>query len=259
MEILKENAETEFEKLSVARLETALTAPPRVEVINESRQEFNGNVYYKSKRHGHYYDSIALHYNGTIPFDMNVHHVNENKDNNNVENLILLTRQEHAQLHLGQQQKKKAICEVCGKEFVIGIYHDAHTCSANCRAIKNRKPFKDIKITKECVVCGRLFETSKYRDSKACSPHCGAILAHQSRCMGKTNKQIETMEARVCSICGEVFCTRKRSVTHLCSAVCVNKWNKIKKEATKANNDTEHNEPVVTGDTAPEYSGRPKT
>ena len=47
LKILKENAETEFEKLSVARLETALLPPPVAEAVDETHQIFNGVIYKK--------------------------------------------------------------------------------------------------------------------------------------------------------------------------------------------------------------------
>ena len=66
---------------------------------------------------------------------------------------------------------------------------------------------------------------------------------------------------RVCPICGKDFVVRQSSKKKTCPRECGGKlaWQVRREEAAKANNDTEHNEPVVTGDTAPEYSGRPKT
>ena len=114
LKVLKENAETEFENLSVARLETALTNPPRVEVIDDSHQKFNNNVYYRIKD-GHYNLTTSIHrvvfeyYNGTIPTGYSIHHIDLNPANNDIENLTLLSRDEHAKFHKtvnGETRKK---------------------------------------------------------------------------------------------------------------------------------------------------------
>lgn len=47
-----------------------------------------------------------------------VHHKDENKLNNNIENLELINHGMHQRQHSKKYYDKIAICEVCGKEFV---------------------------------------------------------------------------------------------------------------------------------------------
>lgn len=79
-----------------------------------------------------------------------VHHINENKRDNRIENLVVMTPQEHNDLHKTKHQKTK-ICAVCGKEFTPPTKHRArnHICSKECmqewyrrNGIKERKPIE---------------------------------------------------------------------------------------------------------------------
>ena len=228
LETLKTAAENDFEQLAIERLETALTNPPRVEIVDETHQRFNGLTYYKDKKRGYYYTAVGIHqavwryYCGDIPFDFNIHHVNEHKDDNDIENLQMKSRADHAREHGRNAPKKIFTCVVCGKQFEATNKGTNQTCSDACRTTKNRQPFKDVKETRRCAICGQEFLTSKYREAKTCSPHCGALLARQSRREGITHQNYdEPTEERKCIVCGKNFTARKRSKTKLCSQACV--------------------------------------
>ncbi len=62
-----------------------------------------------------------------------VHHINGNKRDNRIENLVVMTPQEHNELHQTKHPKTK-ICSICGKEFTPPIKHRArnHICSKEC-------------------------------------------------------------------------------------------------------------------------------
>ena len=218
--ILKDNAETDFEKLAVSRLETALTNPPRVEVIDENHQSFNQIVFKKAKDN-HFRVSIQMHravweyYHGEIPDGYVVHHVDFNSKNNNLNNLVLMTYSDHSAIHGSSnaacKKKKKFVCAFCGKEFEAINSGNNQFCSVSCLG-KYRYRNKD-KEKRACVICGKVFETSKYRKSKTCSHHCACVL---------------------------------RGIT-------------MKKEAAKTKNDSGHNDSVIIGHHAEEYCQRLKT
>ena len=51
-------------------------------------------------------------YNGPIPKGYEIHHIDINKDNNEIENLQMVTRKEHHEIHksmLTEERKKKTI------------------------------------------------------------------------------------------------------------------------------------------------------
>ena len=265
IEVLRAAAENDFERLAIDRLETALTNPPRVEVVDDMHQRFNGLIFYKDKKRGYYYENSGIHqavwryYCGEIPFDFNIHHVSGNKDDNDIENLQMKSRADHAREHGAHLEKKIFTCVVCGKKFEATGRVKTLTCSPNCRANKNRKPFKDIKETRQCVICGKKFITSKYRDARTCSPHCTALLARQSRNSGvNRSKYGERYEARQCAVCGKMFAVRARTKTKCCSQICAgmirsNVWKEAQKQS-----DENNLQAVVGGDIARIIAPRPE-
>lgn len=67
-----------------------------------------------------------------------VHHIDGNKLNNDISNLMLMTRSEHAHLHMGRQDEEK-YCEWCGKKLATRTARLCRECSRiNSRKIKNR-------------------------------------------------------------------------------------------------------------------------
>lgn len=188
LQVLKENAETGFEKLSVARLETALTNPPKVNVIDDTHQEFNGKIYSSDKK-GHYSTHNFIHrdvysyYNGEIPNGYVVHHRDFDKSNNALENLQLLSLSKHSAIHVLHHKpflhkKTKIIkkCEWCGKEFETDraiMRFCSHSC---CNAYSANKT-KEERI---CVICGKPFLTKKHKNAKTCSDTCRGLLSKRS-------------------------------------------------------------------------------
>lgn len=82
--------------------------------------------------------------------EMQVHHIDENKSNNCVENLKCMSKEEHQKLHK-QIYPVTKICTICGKEFTP---HEtkrkrAKTCSYDCwlKTIKMTTDSQKVKIS----------------------------------------------------------------------------------------------------------------
>lgn len=92
---------------------------------------------FKRNRDGHFVTSIAYHQYvmlqnlGYIPRGQCIHHKDFDYDNNNFENLQILTFSEHAKVHKKTDlQEKKCVC--CGKIF-MGIRNKRiKYCSKTC-------------------------------------------------------------------------------------------------------------------------------
>ena len=184
LQVLKDNAENDFEKLAVARLETALFNPPRVEIIDDTHQKFNGVVYNEKPSDTHYRSFISLHravysyYHGEIAEGYSIHHIDLNPTNNNIENLIALTDEEHHTLHC-QLNEAEYICDYCGKKIVKSCFNTNvkhHFCNRTCKALWRNENVNIIEQT--CVICGKKFTTRKRGENTAitCSKSCSMFL-----------------------------------------------------------------------------------
>lgn len=193
---LRTLAENDFERHRIDVLERDLHEPPQVEVIDEEHQKFDGIIYRKQKGNcrGHYVYGNSLHrvvyqyYHGAIPADYDIHHVNENKDDNNADNLICLSRSKHRRLHGGKTLKDKPlrhmnkICKACGSPF-MGKSNREY-CSVDCRYAHWRsKQYEDA----VCSVCGKTYKRFKYNRGDVCSTACAISKAHEIYMKNHTN------------------------------------------------------------------------
>lgn len=141
---------------------------------------FNGYKYYKQKT-GYYqmaetnkrkqlgierrlHRAIWKFYNGDIPKGYQVHHKDENKDNNDISNLELLSASEHAKLHScrakvwwhttkGKKANKKGIRNAKAWHSSEEGYkwHSEH----------QKETIKKMIIEETCLECGNAFTTFK--------------------------------------------------------------------------------------------------
>jgi len=227
LEVLRNFAENDFELHRIDVLEKDLTAPPVAEQIDGTHQKFNG-VIYKRNSGGHYLNfnlihrDIWIYYNGEIPTDdtYEIHHKNENKADNDISNLQLLTKSEHHKLHILNSPQRKMVCEVCGEIFYSNsIKRTVRCCSKKCtqrlRYVKKHE-------IRNCAFCGKEFWVYKNSKTNCCSQSCAKKLHHQTT--PKTEK--------ICSICGNKFYTEVGNKLY-CSKNCARIARRYYKNKTK--------------------------
>lgn len=192
---------------------------------------FNGYKFRKDLKTGYYLSTRKtdigraerLHryvwrfYNGDIPEGYHVHHVDEDKSHNEIENLSLLPSGEHASLH-GNERWERETDKM--KENLIEnaapaskAWHASeegrkwHSFHAR-QVIDSLEP--QIYICEYCHKEYRAFPTGRHR---FCSGACSSAFRRKS---GVDD------EKRTCGVCGEEFYAGKYTKIKTCSRRCGN-------------------------------------
>lgn len=231
LEVLRNFAENDFELHRIDVLEKDLTAPPKVEVIDDTHQKFNGNIYAPNK-YGRYISApkylnreIFAYYYGEIPEGYEIHHKNENKTDNDISNLQMLTKSEHMFLH---SQNKAVLteftCKECGKIFYANKTVKNYFCSPKCRSAWRRHNRID-DIEKPCSYCGKIFTSNKYDNSDYCSSAC----ANRAK---SNHKVLHKKTFFKCQVCGKIYKSQNNGHNKFCSNHCKNKNRRLKKAPT---------------------------
>jgi len=83
-----------------------------------------------------------------------VHHINGNPLDNDISNLQVLTKSEHAKLHNTVYHDKEAVCEVCGKTFIW-------------TSIRQRRYYTDLKRGLNRIIsCSASCSSKRARDTQ---------------------------------------------------------------------------------------------
>lgn len=225
LESLKAEMTTSREMEIIKECENKLFAKiPSVEIIDERRRKFNGIIFYESKREGRYFTAVPLHKAvymyayGEIPDGYEIHHIDFDPTNNEIENLILLTHTEHMKIHAKinsskcRHLKSKFICKNCGKEYETVYNGNNMFCSRKCQRQYNYRNSNQ-QEKRICIVCGKGFTVHKYSKTKICSKEC----------LSKFNYNPKIHIIKKCVTCGIEFETTKTHNKKYCSRECYHK------------------------------------
>lgn len=211
--LLRECVETPQESFAVEEMIRKVNGDMLpIETVSETRTKCNGFTFHKNN-HGRFVGSIGLHrfiwtyFNGEIPDGYEIHHRDFDKDNNDIANLELVTKDEHQRIHAERKiAHKKSVftCAVCGKEFQAVNRGNNTYCSAEC---KHKANHEHDKVERICLVCGQIFSADKHKDTKCCSRKCAG-------------KLLEKQETRICPTCGKEFSTCASGSRKYCSMEC---------------------------------------
>lgn len=106
---------------------------------------------------------------------LDVHHIDGDKDNNDISNLQLINKIQHVTMHAKEQLHTKIvkICEWCGEKYESSnnVAHKQRFCSNKCKA-KYRRANGLNNTTRICKQCGKEFICDICSRTQFCSRQC---------------------------------------------------------------------------------------
>lgn len=239
---LRALAENDFERHRLDVLEKDLIAPPKVEQVDETRQKFNDAIYRQTKD-GHLFYNEPIHravwsyYNGEIPVGYHIHHVDFDKSNNQIENLVCIPQNEHMKLHKSLETQVENVCQTCGKKFFSKA--KKNFCSQTCWQ-KSKGEIKTCAFCNQeflayiegqeccCQKCAYALQTQRKKQIVRVCQNCGKEFTGRigkfccNKCYQQFRYRTETVE-RTCIVCGKTFWASKHSQGKTCSHRCAGK------------------------------------
>lgn len=148
---------------------------------------YNGRYYeYRGTRSLGRKDRDRLHraiwkaHNGPIPAGFDVHHIDDDRTNNALENMALLSRSDHMRHHVAgrtdlkaKYEPKATACSKCGVELVR-----RNRRQPSCRRCQQIEADKRRTVERQCKVCGSAFQTIR---GNYCSQRCVNLGARWAR------------------------------------------------------------------------------
>ena len=200
----------------------------KVRVISPTIQEFNGERFYLC---GNYFQhrgkrlhiAVWEYHNGSVLKGYHVHHIDENRSNNQIENLCLMPAGMHSSFHQNSESRReyqrkhiKDIRELASEWHRSDAGRKWHSERAK-KEWENAEPIRYV-----CTECGKEFESRHHYgpdENRFCSNSCKAAFRRHS---GADDVD------RVCAYCGKTFRVNRYSKAECCSRDCAVKrrWNK---------------------------------
>ena len=157
---------------------------------------FDGLSFRRDKRTGYFLNStihkrlhvyVWEHYNGEVPKGYHIHHKDHDKNNNEIENLVLLSAHEHQTLHGNSWSEER---KEWARQNLIdnarpkasewhGSEEGKKWHSEHAKKVFGNLPFK----TFVCTYCGQEFQsrkTMKDDQNRLCSGKCSAAYRRKS-------------------------------------------------------------------------------
>lgn len=162
-----------------------------------------------------------------IPTGFQVHHKDTNKDNNEPDNLELLTAadhgREHGELLTDEQRQWRKDNIVRSAVPAARAWHKTEAGHAwhvehGRTAMENRQPRQY-----ECDNCGKVFETKRLYGADEHAYCCNACKSAFRRKAGVDDVK------RICAVCGKEFTVSKYRSAETCSQSCCNRHRAMRK------------------------------
>jgi hypothetical protein len=199
-------------------------------VISDTTQEFLGRRYYLCGRYfqdagKRLHRAVWEHHNGAIPKGMHVHHKDEDRCNNRIDNLELMSASKHMEHHMSSEERIASAREALKiGQLAAPAWHASAEGKEwhrqNWEKMKHHL-FKKIRAT--CTCCGREYEaTDNGKDHKFCSKNCKA--------QARRDSGIDNIE-KTCQRCGGKFMHNKYAKRKFCFACQEDRVNALRSQS----------------------------
>lgn len=150
------------------------------------------------------------YFNGKVPEKFHVHHKDEDKSNNDISNLELISAHDHMSMHMTEENRERAR-KLCGK--IRPLTKEWHSSEVGRKwhkehGISGWENREDIEI--QCIHCEKMFSTKAYH-SIFCSPSCKSAWRRQ--------EGLDDIDVK-CTVCGKIFRKNKYDKKKSCSCSC---------------------------------------
>ncbi|MBF0709738.1 MULTISPECIES: HNH endonuclease signature motif containing protein [unclassified Gemella] len=162
-----------------------------------------------------------IKHNGEIPKGYQIHHKDENKDNNEIDNLMCMTKKKHLEWHganIPDNRLEKIKKNLDNIRIKASEWHKSEEGRKWHSEHAKRLNLGKMGATKmNCEYCGKSFTSGK-KHGKYCSPNC--------RSNHRRVSEIDN-EKRICCICNSEYMVNKYSKSKTCNRVCSFKLSSI--------------------------------
>jgi hypothetical protein len=156
---------------------------------------------------------VWKYHNGNIPKGYHIHHKDENKSNNFIENLEILTSFEHLSKHASKIENKERSVKWCNEiRPLTKIWHkseEGRKWHKEHAKIFYFGKWEAVKLI--CQQCNNAYETTKRSTSRFCSNNCKSMWRRQNK--------IDDIEKN-CPVCKKIYITNKYSRSKTCGKTC---------------------------------------
>lgn len=149
-----------------------------------------------------------------VPKGWSIHHIDENKAHNDINNLACIPQYHHSSYHSREyvkEHKEEMVQQMSEIRSKASEWHG--TAEGHEWHKKHYEKMKDalhVQHTFKCLVCGKEFKSAQ-TESKFC---CNACKSKYRRALHLDD------EKRICPVCGKAFKANKYSKTKTCSKKC---------------------------------------
>ena len=192
----------------------------QVQKISDTIQKFDGVSYYRcgpyfQRKGKRLHRTVWEFHNGPIPAGYDIHHIDGDRANNDIDNLQLLEGSEHGRVHMTQPERlEKSMKAIVRAQEAASAWHGTQAGFEMHSRIARDYWAQAKPETFTCSCCGKEFRSRGHYGKESntfCSNNCKS---EWRRRHGIDN------ETRTCPVCGAEFSVNRYLKQACCSREC---------------------------------------